>query len=225
MKPERDRNHRAVYRRYWWQYAEKRPALATAIAGLSRVVVIALISRTAMPVLVPTGQVLSHKLGVFASDDPALLALLSSAPHYWWTRCRTSTIKTDLNYSPSDVFETLPVPELTPELHALGGRLDEYRRHLMRYRRIGLTPAYNLVGDSAVQDADVAELRRIHRAIDRAALRAYGWPDLLDRLDHGFHDVGRERRYTIGPLARREIQDRLLGLNHERHAAENGGSG
>ncbi len=224
VKPERDRNHRAVYRRYWWQYAEKRPALATAIAGLSRVVVIALISRTAMPVLVPTGQVLSHKLGVFASDDPALLALLSSAPHYWWTRCRTSTIKTDLNYSPSDVFETLPVPELTPELHALGGRLDEYRRHLMRHRRIGLTPAYNLVGDSAVQDADVAELRRIHRAVDRAALRAYGWPDLLDRLDHGFHDVGRERRYTIGPLARREIQDRLLGLNHERHAAENGGS-
>ena len=34
--------------------------------------------------MVPTGQVFSHDLGVFAADDTGMLALLSSAPHYWW---------------------------------------------------------------------------------------------------------------------------------------------
>ena len=49
---------------------------------------------------------------------------------------------------------------------------------------------------------------------------AYGWDDLIDRLDHGFHPAGRDLRYTIGPTAQREILDRLLELNHERCAEE-----
>ena len=31
---------------------------------------------------------------------------------------------------------------------------------------------------------------------------------------------GKAIRYTVGPAARQEILDRLLGLNHERYAAE-----
>src|SRR5690606_25246458 len=84
VKPEREKNNRKIYRDYWWQYAEKRPAMVEAIAGLERVVVIARISRTAMPVMVPTGQVFNEKIVVFATSDTGLLALLSSAPHYWW---------------------------------------------------------------------------------------------------------------------------------------------
>src|SRR5690606_16171721 len=68
----------------YWQYADKRPAMLKAVAGLERVIVITLVSKTVMPVMVPTGQVFSHALGVFATDDTAMLALLSSSPHYWW---------------------------------------------------------------------------------------------------------------------------------------------
>ena len=71
---------------------------------------ITLVSKTVMPVLVPTGQVFSHMLGVFATDDTAMLALLSSAPHYWWAVSRASSMKADLRYTPSDVFETFPLP-------------------------------------------------------------------------------------------------------------------
>jgi hypothetical protein len=39
-------------------------------------------------------------------------------------------------------------------------------------------------------------------------------------LDHGFHDTCQGARYTIGPVVRQEILDRLLELNHERYAAE-----
>jgi hypothetical protein len=129
-------------------------------------------------------------------------------------------MKNDINYSPSDVFETFPLPDLTVEMHQLGDRLDTYRRSVMLARQTGLTKTYNLVFDPTVHDEDIAELRRIHEAIDRATIAAYGWDDLLDKLDHGFHPAGRDLRYTIGPDAQREILDRLLELNHERYADE-----
>jgi hypothetical protein len=219
VKPERMSNNRKVYRDYWWHYAEKRPAMINAISELERVVVIALVSKVVMPVMVPTGQVFAHKLGVFATDDPGMLALLSSAPHYWWAIRRSSTMKADLNYSPTDVVETLARPELTQEMRELGERLDAFRREgVMLPRQAGLTATYNLVHDPACVDSDIAELRSIHVAIDQAVMRAYGWDDL--ELDHGFHDTRQGVRYTVGPVVRQEILDRLLELNHERYAAE-----
>ena len=53
-----------------------------AIASLNRVVEIARVSNTVLPTLVPTGQVFSEALVVFATADAAMLAVLSSAPHY-----------------------------------------------------------------------------------------------------------------------------------------------
>ena len=168
--------------------------------------------------MVPTGQVFSHMLGVFATDDAAMLGLLSSAPHYWWAISRASTMKGDLRYTPTDVFETFARPELTEELRRLGGRLDSFRRELMLARQAGLTATYNLVHGPQCTDADIAELRAIHVAMDREVLRAYGWEGIDP--DHGFHETRQGIRYTVGPVARQEILDRLLELNHERYAAE-----
>ena len=222
VKPERNQNNRKVYRDYWWQYAEKRPALLRAIANLNRVVVIARISKTVMPVMAPTGQVMNEKIVVFASNDSGFLAALSSAPHYWWAISRSSTMKADLNYAPSDVFETLALPELTAEMRGLGDWLDTFRRDLMLARQAGLTATYNLVHDPKCTAPDIAELRAIHRAIDEAVVRAYGWTDLLDGtgLIHDFYDTRQGIRYTIGPAPQQEILDRLLELNHVRHVAE-----
>ncbi|GLZ14505.1 hypothetical protein Acsp04_47400 [Actinomadura sp. NBRC 104425] len=221
VRPERQRIKRDHCSRYWWLYARRRPEMLRAIEGLRQVVVIALVSKTAMPVMVPTGQVFSHMLGVFASDDTAMLALLSSAPHYWWARSRASSLKGDLRYTPSDVFETFPLPEATQEMREVGHELDVYRREMMRDRSLGLTKTYNLVFDERCHDADIVELRRIHRAIDEAVVRAYGWTDLIGQLKHDFYLVNeRESRYTVGPVVRQEILDRLLELNHKRHDEE-----
>jgi len=221
VKPERDINNRKVYRDYWWQYAEKRPAMLETIAGLVRVIVITLHTKTVMPVMLPSRQVFSHALAVFATDDAGILAFMSSAPHYWWAINHGSTIKGDLRYTPSDVFEPLARPEVSADIRELGNRLDSFRRELMLARQAGLTATYNLVHDRSCTDADIAELREIHWAIDEAVVRAYGWDDLLAAgLDHGFHDTRQGPRYTIGPMVRQEILDRLLELNHERYAAE-----
>jgi hypothetical protein len=220
VKNERLAKKDDTARRYWWRFLRRRPELNSAIAQLERVIVLARTSRTAMPVVVPTGQVMNENVVVIASDDTALLALLSGSAHYWWAVARGGTLKTDMQYRPSDVFETLPFPEMTSEMRELGDRLDHFRRDVMLARQAGLTKTYNLVHDPECSDADIVELREIHKAIDEAVCRAYGWDDLIPQLDHGYHPVGRETRYTVGPAVQRELVDRLLELNHERYAAE-----
>nr|WP_245592422.1 DNA methyltransferase [Actinomadura rifamycini] len=220
VKPEREKRNRESHRKYWWRYADYRRGMEAGIADLRRVCVLALVSKAVMPVLVPTGQVFSHRLAVLAADDTAMLAMLSSSPHYWWTLSRTSTLETRVSYAPSDVFETLPLPDLTQEMRELGQRLDSFRRDVMLARQAGITKTYNLVHDASCDDGDIVELREIHKAIDEAVCRSYGWHDLLPQLNHGHHNTGREMRYTVGPEIQRELVDRLLELNHERYAAE-----
>jgi hypothetical protein len=221
VKPERDGNNRKVYRDYWWQYAEKRPALLEAIAGLGRVIVIAQNSSTQKPMMVPTGQVFDQQLVVFATDDTGMLALLSSNPHYWWTITWGSAMKGDPRYVSARVFETFPLSTLNAEMRKLGDRLDVHRGEVLRDRRAGVTATYNLVHDEGCADPDIAGLREIHRSIDEAVVQVYGWEDLLVAgLDHGFHETRQGPRYTIGAAVRQEILDRLLELNQERYAAE-----
>jgi hypothetical protein len=235
VKPERDANNRKVYRDYWWQYAEKRPAMVQAIASLDRCIVMTRHTHTVMPAMVSTSQVFSEATVVFASSDHALLAFLSGALHYWWAIEHGSTIKGDLRYTATDIFETLVRPQFTERLRVAGTHLNAYRRNLMLTRNMGLTATYNLVHSSDCQDEDIVELRRIHEEIDKATVEAYGWHDLLDDsgqtlptdptfesfpLDHGIHETDQGPRYTIGLLARTEIIDRLRQLNHQAFADE-----
>ena len=83
VKPERATHGEQRARDFWWRYQRPRPELYQAIASLDRVIAIAQTSSTVMPTMVPAGQVLSHMLVIFATDDAAMLALLSSSQHYW----------------------------------------------------------------------------------------------------------------------------------------------
>jgi hypothetical protein len=220
VKPEREANrYSRTARERWWLFERSRPELHEAIGGLEWIAVITRHSKAVMPVMVRGGQVYGDATVVFATEDHAMLGLLSSAPHYWWAIEHSSTLETRIRYTPTDVFETFARPELTQEMREWGERLDSYRREgVMLSRQAGLTATYNLVHDPACKDADIAELRSIHVAIDQAVMRAYGWDDL--ELDHGFHDTRQGVRHTVGPVVRQEILDRLLELNHERYAAE-----
>lgn len=130
-------------------------------------------------------------------------------------------MKADLRYTPSDVFETFAMPELTGRMRSLGDQLDRERRDVMLSRNAGLTATYKLVFDPKCTDSDIEALRDLHRQIDEAVCVAYGWNDLVTQgLDHGFHQAGAYTRYTIGPSKRQEILDRLLELNHARYAEE-----
>ncbi|WP_322501716.1 DNA methyltransferase [Streptomyces rochei] len=223
VKPQRLTQNDKYAKEYWWRFLRVRGELYDAIANFERTVVIARSSELAMPAMVPTKQVFSEKIAVFAFDDYAILSLLSSSLHYWWAIDRGLTQPKVPNYSNTDMFETFVRPDPTNELRKAGDQLHSFRSTLMERIGIGLTEVYNRVHDSSCHDEEIVELRAIHRAIDEAAVRAYRWDDLFDvpgGLDHGFHETDQGTRYTIGLVVRTEVIDRLRELNHERYAAE-----
>jgi hypothetical protein len=217
VKPERAGKPKAVREAPWWQFLRTRPALRRAMAGLPEVLVIALVSKTVMPMRVPATQVFSHKLGVFATDSWSDQALLSSNLHWVWTVKYTSTMRADINYSPSDVFLTFPRPKPTPALEEIGRTLDVERTEILLRRNLGVTKLYNLVNDPDVRDVadrDIARLRQIHAEIDAASLAAYGWGGFP--LRHGFHTYRQLTRWSVSPSVRVELLDLLLEENQRR---------
>lgn len=217
VKPERAKNNRKVYRDYWWQFGEKRPALRKAIAHLKATLVIAQVSKTLIPVRVPTGQIFDQKLVVFDTDSFADQAVLTSGMHQIWAIKYSPTMRTDVSYSPSDVFLTFPRPEPTDRLVAVGRTVDTERREIMLRRELGLTKLYNLVNDPDYTDDDIVRMRDIHVELDKAVMDAYGWDDV--ELDHGFHTYRQMQRWTVSSAARVEILDRLLKENLRRATA------
>ena len=114
----------------YWQYADKRPKLYRTIEGLDRVLAICLVSKSVMPVFVSTGQVISHKCAVFASDHDFHLGALSSNFHFRWACRYGSTLETRLNYSPSDVFDTFAQPRRSCLLYTSPSPRDRTRSRM-----------------------------------------------------------------------------------------------
>ena len=203
----------------WWIYAEKRPKLYRTIKPLHRVLAIARVSKTVQPLFVETGQVLSEKIVVFAYDDHFHFGLLTSGFHYRWAVRYSSSLRTDTNYAPSDVFDTFPQPPYSTSVKSAGEALDKHRSKLMTGSALGLTSVYNLLHDSTVSSNEVQRLRELHVELDLAVRGAYGWSGL--ELEHGFHAVrGQGVRFTFSPPVAGEVLDRLLALNKERYEAE-----
>jgi hypothetical protein len=218
VKPHRDTVRRDAYRKRWWRFAEECTNLYKAIHELSRVLVIAQTSKLFQPAFVGKGFVYPMMVVVFAYEDDFHFGVFSSSFHWWWTLARASTLETRIRYTPTDCFETFAQPVVTDAVADAGKALDEHRRALMLDRQEGLTKTYNRVHDSAEVAADIVELRKLHVDLDGSVAAAYGWEDL--ELDHDFYETPQGSRYTLGPIVRTEILDRLLELNHQRFAEE-----
>ena len=154
VRPERLKNNRKARRERWWQFAELAPAMRKAIAKLDEVLVIAIVSKSVMPLRVPTGQVFSHALAVFATNSFADQAVLSSSLHQMWaikyslthaerrcaTRLRTCSILSRGLSHPID--STWLAGRSTPSAERSCFAAD-----------LGLTKLYNLVNDPDYADA------------------------------------------------------------------------
>jgi hypothetical protein len=218
VKPERERNNRANYRDRWWRHAEHRPGLYDAIKGMGRVLAIAQTSRTMMPAWILMPSIPSHTVVVFAYEESARLALLSSTFHQTWAFEYGPTMRTDPRYAPSDIFVKFPQPGVTSAMELAGETLDQVRRPLMLERNVGLTALYNLLHGSGTDDAAIERLRKVHVDIDEAVAAAYGWDDLT--LDHGVRQTAQGQRFAVSNAVRGEILHRLLDLNHRIHNDE-----
>ena len=121
-------------------------------------------------------------------------------------------------YTPTDCFETFPFPINMDSLEDIGERYYTHRQSITLTRQEGLTKIYNRFHDPYEYSADIVKLRELHKEMDEAVAHAYGWDDL--ELEHGFYEMKLGPCYTISEAARREVLDRLLLLNHERHEEE-----
>jgi hypothetical protein len=200
----------------WWQYGGPRHSLYDAISGDDRVLVTAIVSNLHSFAWVPSGQVYNQKTIVFSKCS---FPILQSSIHECWAREYSSTLRTDMQYSIANCFETFPFPESSSLQVARSGDVyHETRQTVMLTRREGLTKTYNRFNDPDEIAADIKKLRELHVEMDRVIAAAYGWTDL--DLGHGFHETKQNVRFTICERARREVIQRLLKLNHERYAEE-----
>lgn len=221
VKPERDKNKRDVRRKYWWRFGETSPALYAALAPLKRCLVTARVSKHLLISLQPTDRIFSEQVYVFPLDSYSAFAILQSRIHDPWARLLSSSMKTDLRYSASDCFETFPFPKpdprsVIPELEAAGQALYDARAKYMVDTQQGLTKTYNALKDPSCDDPRILELRRLHEAMERAVLDAYGWSDIAVPPYCPITDAARRALQAFED----EVIDRLYVLNAERAREE-----
>jgi hypothetical protein len=174
VKPTRDENNREAYRRYWWRFAEPRPKMREAIESLPRYVAGTATGKRFLFCWAAHSVCPSNATNVFAFDDDYSMGVLTSSIHGAWARSESSTLRVDLRYTPTSCFETFPWPQpeddLRGEIGTIARQLIERRQAICVEGSIGLTTLYNQVEEGAW-----AEIADLHRRLDQAVARAYGW--------------------------------------------------
>ena len=232
VKPEREKLRDTPdgqrLKAIWWRFGRNRPELQAAIGSLDCVLVNSQVSQRVQFAFLPHRLVYAHTLNVYPLDTHAGFCTLQSRPHEIWARFFASSMKDDLRYTPSDCFETFPLPdgwETLPALEAAGKAYYEYRAAQMIKRNEGMTKTYNRFHDPYENDPEIIRLRGLHAAMDRAVLDAYGWTDIPTDcdflLDYEIDEVtwGTKKKpygYRWPDEIRDEVLARLLLLNAER---------
>jgi hypothetical protein len=223
----KDKEKRA---RNWWQFSRTAKDLQAAIAGLKRILVTPQTSNVQAFAFLPPAMVYAHTLIVFPFANYSCFAVLQSRIHQIWSAFFGPTMKDDLRYTPSDCFETFPLPEnweAHPALEAVGKAYYEFRAALMMHNQEGLTRTYNRFHDPELdkRGPGIDELWKLHDAMDRAVLNVYGWGDIKTAcnflLDYPIDEEewGKKRkpwRYRWPDDVRDEVLARLLELNAQR---------
>ena len=240
VRPTRLTDNREVYRRYWWQYAEKRGALSSSLLRHQRFLALSRVGQHLAFTFLPAAIVPAETIVAVLAEEFASFACLQCRVHEYWTLFFSSSLEDRLRYTPSDCFETFPFPQDWTKIgtaEQAGRMYYENRAELMIQNNVGLTKTYNRFHDPEEHSPDIVKLRELHAAMDRAVLDAYGWTDipttcefLLDYEDDEEADdpgSGKARRPKKKPWRYRwpdEIRDevlaRLLELNQKRHEEE-----
>ncbi|MBU6432757.1 MAG: ATP phosphoribosyltransferase regulatory subunit, partial [Nitrospirae bacterium] len=203
VKPERQRrgpNGRFIIRRAraerWWQYGELARGLYHAIGRgemfeehpsgwhgqpvqLSKVLVCSIVSKHLAFAKRTNREVFAHRLAVFAQESDDWFGFLSSSINEVWARKFSSSLETRMNYSPSDAFETLPLPlalhdGTSRSLNDSGSLFHEIRQAILGEEGIGLTDFYNKLHDEQITNVSIDKARNALIALDNATSRSFG---------------------------------------------------
>ncbi|WP_018627076.1 Eco57I restriction-modification methylase domain-containing protein [Niabella aurantiaca] len=145
----------------WWQHAERASALYRSISQLDQVMVVARISKTLAMCFVDRNTVFADALVVFNNEQFSIFGVMQSTLHNIWAWKYCTTMKSDLNYTPGNVFETFPFLQFhnqeDPVLMQISTQYYNFRKKLLQDTQIGLTKAYNLVHDDSLKQINDIE--------------------------------------------------------------------
>jgi hypothetical protein len=226
VKPMRDSLTGQIHQKCFWKFWDLRPGLIREANENEFFLASAMVTKYVNFRMVSTRNIYNHKTIVYFFYKWHEFAVLQSSLHLVWAHWNCGTLGVaGISYSTSTALETWPMPifENCEELDDLGERYHSHRESLMVDEAIGLTQLYNRFHDQSDDDSRIERMRGLHRDIDLAVARAYGWDDL--DLEHGFHAVpylpeNDRVRFTISDRVRLEVLRRLSELNHQRFEEE-----
>ncbi|MFN7043477.1 MAG: class I SAM-dependent DNA methyltransferase [Acidovorax temperans] len=115
IKPERLKNNRESYRKYWWRFAEARPGLRAAVKNLPRFIATVAHSKHRFFVWLPVTTSPDQALITIARADDTTFGILHSRFHELWSLRMGTSLEDRPRYTPTTCFETFPFPAgLTP---------------------------------------------------------------------------------------------------------------
>ena len=229
VKAEREQNNREAYRKNWWRHGEPRIAMRAAIAPLKRYISTPEVAKHRPFVWLERAVLPDKMLIVISRDDDITFGIVSSRIHVVWALALGGSLEDRPRYNPTQCFQTFPFPnpntKIKNEIATAAQRLNQLRENWLNptewvdivpevvagypdriipkpeyakaIKERTLTNLYNLK-----QKGEVQWLEDLHRTLDTAVARAYGWDD-----------------YTSA-MPDEEILRRLLKLNLEQAAAE-----
>lgn len=115
VRPEREKNARPSYKKYWWLLAEPIPLLRTALVGLPRYLAVLSTAKHRIFTWVHGSVLPDHALIAFARADDTTFGILQSRFHMLWSLRLGTALDDRPRYTPTTSFDTFPFPAgLTP---------------------------------------------------------------------------------------------------------------
>jgi hypothetical protein len=188
VKPERDANNRATYRKLWWVFGEPRRELRPALYGLARYIATVETAKHRFFEFLDQTILPDNMLVVVASDDAFALGVLSSRVHVRWALDAGGWlgVGNDPRYSKSRCFDPFPFPVASDVqkkvIRALAEELDALRKRVLaEHDFLTLTKLYNVR----------ERLREIEAWERRKSASSSSWPG-LSRPSTSFSAAERE---------------------------------
>jgi type II restriction/modification system DNA methylase subunit YeeA len=203
--PVRAKNRRAAYAEKWWQYAEARPGMRTALEGLSRYIATPRVSKYRIFVWLDMKVLANDGTIVFSRSDDYFFGILHSKTHELWAR-RTGTqlreAESGFRYTPTSTFETFPFPfppAKEPKKDPRVKAIAQAAKELVEQRDRWVNPTPSVLSDTSPKSKNNLEeegrgqkrtltnlynqrptwLDLAHKKLDEAVFAAYGWESNL----------------------------------------------
>jgi len=220
VKPERDLNNRASYKKNWWIHGEPRSNFRPALKGLSQYVATVETSKHRFFTFLDKSILPDNMVIAIAISDAYYLGVLSSRIHIIWSLATGGDLGGNTpRYNKTRCFETFPFPVTTEgkkdQIRFIAEQLDAHRKQRQKlHSTLTMTDMYNVMEKLRCEETLNAKEQKIHEQglvsillelhneLDAAVADAYGWPV---------------------NLTEEEILENLVTLNKERAIEESRG--